>query len=280
MPTPPIRLGVVSFVNALPLIDGLEPLEDVDVRTSVPSVLIDLLMDDEVECAMCSSIDLARATEPVVVLPSGLLGCDGPTLTVRLFSNQPIQTLERVYCDTDSHTSVVLLRILLRDVYDIDPEIVPYDAREHVAENGVVTWPDAMLLIGDKVVTNATPAVRYPHQLDLGATWREQTGLPFVFATWLAKASMAPDRLEAACAILDRQRRMNAMRLDAIVGTYAEPRGWPADLAREYLTERIAYEVTPARQQGLATFLERAHAHGLIEQPAVPAWCERMAVAT
>jgi chorismate dehydratase len=263
--TAPIRLGVVSFVNTLPLIDGLEKLADVELRHSVPSLLLNDLLNGDVDVALCSSIDYQRSPEPLVIVPVGILGCDGPTLTVRLYSTKPLGQLKQVYCDTDSHTSVALMRILLRELHGIDPELVDYDAREHVARNRPVDWPEAILLIGDKVVTNSTPAIRYPHQMDLGAAWVELTGLPFVFALWMARESRDRDVLNAAAAVLDHQRRHNIERLDWIVHHRAKPRHWPGDLASEYLKQKIAYEFTPNRRAGLELFFAKAEKHGLIE---------------
>jgi chorismate dehydratase len=265
----PIRLGVVSFLNTLPLIEGLEDLRDVRLRPSVPSRLIDMLLADEVEVALCSSIDYQRSDDAVVAVPAGLLGCDGPTLTVRLYSMRPIEHLEHVHCDADSHTSVALLTILLRELHGIDPVLIDYDAREHVAENRPVAWPQAMLIIGDKVVTDSPPAVRYPHQLDLGAAWARHTGLPFVFALWLARDDPDPirrQRVHTAGAVLDRQRRYNALRLDWIVHHRAPARRWPRDLARHYLTENLAFEFTEPRRAGLELFHDKALEHGLIEK--------------
>ena len=96
-----IRIGVVSFVNTLPLIDGLERLRDVELRCTVPSHLLAMLLDEEVDVALCSSIDYQLSAEPLVVLPVGLLGCDGPTLTVRLYSSVPIDEIDEVCRDTD-----------------------------------------------------------------------------------------------------------------------------------------------------------------------------------
>lgn len=263
----PIRLGVVSFVNTLPLIDGLENLADIELRCTVPSLLLDQLLDDEADVALCSSIDYQRSTEPLIMLPAGLLGCDGATLTVRLYSTQPPENITRIYCDTDSHTSIVLLQILLKELYDLQPELIDYDAREHVAHNRPIDWPEAMLLIGDKVVTDSPPAIRYPHQLDLGAVWVQHTGLPFVFALWLAKRSADEAMLTAANAVLDRQRRHNELdRLDQIVQHHAVPRNWPEDLAADYLKQKLAFEVTDQRLAGLELFFEKALEHGLIPQ--------------
>ena len=199
-------------------------------------------------------------------MPAGLLGCDGATLTVRLYSTKPIHTITQVCCDTDSHTSIALLRIMLREMYEIDPKFIDYNAREHVAENRPLEWPDAMLLIGDKVVTDSPPAVRYPHQLDLGAAWASMTGLPFVFAIWMARAEADVSRLGTAADVLDRQRRANAMRLESIIHAHAPRCGWPRDLADTYLREHLCYEWTEARQRGLEMFFRKAHEHGLTEQ--------------
>ena len=265
-PPEPIRVGVVSFVNTLPLIDGLELLADLKLQHSVPSLLFDQLLADEVEVALCSSIDYQRTGEELIILPVGLLGCDGATLTVRLYCSVPIADITRVYCDTDSHTSIALMRILLKEIYDIQPQLIDYDAREHVADNKPIDWPEAMLLIGDKVVTDSPPAIRYPHQLDLGAAWAEHTGLPFAFAVWMAKASADPQRLTTLAQVLDHQRRHNIERLDHIVHHRARPRNWPGDLAARYLKHNLAYEWNDRRRAGLELFYEKALAHGLIEQ--------------
>ena len=260
-----VHLGVVSFVNTLPLIAGLDGCRDLDVRPSVPSLLLDRLLAGEADVALCSSIDYQRSPVPLVVLPVGRLGCDGPTLTVRLYSQRPIEEIDVVHCDTDSHTSVALLRILLRERHGISPRLVDYHAREHVAEARPLDWPGAMLLIGDKVVTDSPPAVRYPHQLDLGAAWHELTGLPFTFAVWVAREDVDPVRLDVAAAVLDRQRRKNRPLLDRLIHDRVVPRGWPADLAREYLGHRLRYEWDDAAAHGLRWFWRLAAEHGLIE---------------
>jgi len=259
------RLGAVSFLNTLPLIDGLANLREIDVRFSVPSLLNGMLRAGEVDLALCSSIDYQRGEDELAIVPCGLLGCEGPTLTVRLYSHVPIEDVSTVYCDTDSHTSVVLMQIILSEVYKLTPTIVDFDAREHVAENRTIDWPDTMLLIGDKVVTDSPPAVRYPYQLDLGKAWWDHTGLPFVFAIWMARQSVDPAIARRAAIVLDHQRRHNVERIESIVHNASGRTKWPQDLARDYLRDHLVFEVTPRRLEGLELFYRKAHEHGLID---------------
>lgn len=262
----PIRLGCVRYLNTLPLIEGLRTWKECTIQTAVPSRLIGMLMGGEVDVALASIIDASRG---VTLLPAGMIGCDGPTLTVRLFSARPIETLERVHADTDSHTSVALLRVLMHRTHHRTIELVPFDAPSITATD---QWPDAVLLIGDKVVTAAPPAERYPYQMDLGAAWKALTGLPFVYAAWMCRAGEenTPNVL-AAAAMLDRQRRRNHTRLDWIVQTHAADKQWPADLARQYVGSYLKYDVGEAEREAVDKFFAWAGELGIIP-PTTPTW--------
>lgn len=257
------RLGVVSYFNTLPLIDGLENLADVELVAAVPSRLIGLLLGGEVDAALCSIVDYQLSPEALRIIPAGLLGCDGSTMTVRLFARVPPARLTRIHCDVDSHTSVMLLRVLLHERWGIRPEIVGFDARHHrTAAGREAPWPEAMLLIGDKVVTDSTPAIRYPYQMDLGAEWKDLTGLPFVFAAWMTRAG---SDVRTIAAVLDRQRRHNRERVEHFLRLEAARHGWPIDLARAYLCEMLRFEWTDGMVRGVERFFAMAHALGLVE---------------
>lgn len=261
----PVRIGAVDYLNTLPLIDGLDKLANLDVIRDVPSHLIDRLLSDDVDLALCSIIDYQRSDVPLKIVPAGLLGSHGSTMTVRLFSRVPMERVSEIHCDTDSHTSVCLLRILLHRMHGIKPTLVDFDARNHGPGDvrGRRFWPEAMLLIGDKVVTDYTPAIRYPYQIDLGAEWRELTGLPFVFATWLAKAE---HDVAAIGAVLDRQLRHNLRdRIESILKDSGASRGWPPDLARVYLTEMLMFQWTDETRESVDRFFDDSFELGLID---------------
>ncbi len=268
----PTRIGCVSYLNTVPLIEGLDLCDSLALVRAAPAMLAGMLERGEVDIALASLIDAARSGVPLALLPVGMIGCDGPTMTVRLFSRVPFEDASRVHADTESHTSVVLCRLVLKRRFSADPSIVDFDAREGVeitrgrsSARTSATPPETLLLIGDKVVTCAPDRGRYPHELDLGEAWKELTGLPFVYAAWMCRAGEADDeRITLAAAILDRQRRRNRMRLDRIADVRGTEHRWPADLARRYLREHMRYDVGERERRAAQTFFDLASADGLV----------------
>ena len=186
---------MVKFLNTVPLIDGLEMMDGISLIPMVPSALIGCLEEDSVDLALASSIDYQISTTDLRILHTGLLSSDGHTLTVRLCSRIPIETVKEVHCDTDSHTSVALLQIVMKDLYDIDITVVPTEIRNLSVDKS--DWPEAVLMIGDKVVST-TNKIEFPFELDLGEAWKEQTGLPFVFAVWMGRVDLAKEIIDDA----------------------------------------------------------------------------------
>lgn len=246
----------MSFLNARPLVDRLEREESVTLEARVPSRLLAALEGGRTAVAMCPVIDFQRSAVDLVVVPAGGIGSDGETLTVRLFSRRPIASVDSIAVDEDSHTSVALLQVVLDGLYGRRPAIEPLSrAMARPAP------PEAQLLIGDKVVTAEPPSRLYPHQLDLGSAWKELTGLPFVFAVWMARADRELGRLPD---LLTRTRRRNAARIGEIVDQYHAAAGWPAALARRYLGELLRYEIGPRELEAIELFWARCHELGLI----------------
>jgi chorismate dehydratase len=249
------RLGVVSFLNARPLMDGLDADPLVSLQPAVPSALADLLRAGDVEAALIPVIDLAREGRDWTRISDAGIGCDGDTMTVRVFSRVPPEAVTVLHADTDSHTSVALARLIWKHRYHRDITILPLTAapsREAC---------ESVLLIGDKVVTR--PPAGFDREIDLGEVWREWQELPFVFAVWAARAEA--DTRELA-EILNRARDRGVARAAAIAERLGPEHGWPVDLAREYLGRRLKYTVTPDAQHGMRRFLDLAIAEGIVPE--------------
>lgn len=272
-----VRIAAVRYLNTVPLIEGLDKVPGVSLQTAVPSKIADMVASADADIGLASIIDAAANDTDLTLIPAGMIGCDGPTLTVRLYSQSPLDQIHTVHADTDSRTSVALCRVLLSRLHGIAPRIVGFDARERVAAGGQeANWPDAMLLIGDKVVTDSPPAVRYPYQMDLGSAWKELTGLPFVYAMWMCRSgdwehAERGKKLRTAAALLDRQARHNLTRIDWIVASRAARHRWPADLARSYLTGHLRFRVGDRERESVHVFLAHAADAGLCGRR-VPRW--------
>jgi len=249
-----LRISCVSFFNTVPLVFGLRDDPMLALRFGVPSSLLDDLLSDRADVALLPVIDYQR-TDGLRIIPSAGIGCDGPTLTVRLFSRSPIKETRILAADTDSHTSVALARVILQKRYGRTAEVVPlHAARDRDRET--------RLLIGDKVITHEPQG--FEHQLDLGHAWKELTGLPFVFAAWTARPAVELDDLPAK---LTRAREQGLVHVDELIAAEAPPRGWPLSIARRYLTEYLKFAIGPRELSAIRLFHQFAYEVGAIDHP-------------
>ena len=256
-----LRVGSVSFLNAKPLIYGLEHAPGIELRLEVPSRLLAGLQTNQLDVALLPVIDYQRMAG-LRVLTAGGIGCDGPTLTVRLFSRRPLDQTRLLACDTDSHTSVALARVILAERYGLHPEFCDLPAHETPPPEA------ARLLIGDKVICSEPTDLSF--QLDLGQAWKELTGLPFVFAIWTVRPAAELPDLGDLPARLTQAREAGCAKIDEILVRHAQPRGWPADIARRYLCEFLKFQIGPPQIEAIRRFHDLAARHGAIEGPVRP----------
>ena len=282
MPTPsttPTKIAAVQFLNTISLIEGLEKWTGCELIKAVPSRIGHMITTGQADIGLASIVDAANPKNNLTLIPAGMIGCEGPTLTVRLFSAVPPAQITTVHADTDSHTSVMLADVILRELYNVTANFKPFDAREKAStppteptQSPDETWPETILLIGDKVVVDSPPAVRYPHQIDLGQAWHELTNLPFVYATWMCRADDADSlKIAEAAAMLERVRLRNDQRLDWLVTTQAKAHRWPADLARTYIGELLKFNPDDRAKQAVDLFFQKLTHHNIL-QATKPNW--------
>lgn len=272
---PPVKrftLGCVSYLNSKPLIDPLVGRADVAVTFAVPSGLLPLVEapleegGNGVEAVLLPVVDYHASRRELVILPAGCIGCDGPTLTVRIYSQVPPAEIKTLYGDADSHTSIILAQLILRQRYGNHPRMAVWPApiASSPTPHLSAAIPQSFLLIGDKVVNAAPPAGDYPYQLDLGEEWKKLTGLPFVFAVWMARADLSLARQRAIYALLAAARVRGAAMTESLLDKYVAERCWPRDLAHRYFTEYLKYAWHERMAAGLARFYQLAATEGLL----------------
>ncbi len=255
-----ITIGAVGYLNALPLVHGLDQRPGIRLVRKVPAALLADLEAARLDIALCPVIDAQTSSQNLMVIPSGAIGSRSKTLTVRIFSKKPLDRVEKLYVDGDSHTSVALAQVIFHHRFAHLLEISPL--KDPAALNGP-THLEAALLIGDKVVTAEPDPFLFPHQLDLGEAWRDLVGLPFVFATWLAPSAADLGDLPL---ILDETRRNNCARVETLVGPWASEHHWPQETALTYLRDILDYEIGPQQLAAIRLFWNECADLGLIDE--------------
>jgi len=246
-------LGAVSFLNTLPLIEGIDRRSDARLRRAVPAELPAMLQRGEVDAALIPVIDLARNGHTWQRISDACIASDGETLTVRVFSRVPPEKITTLFVDTDSHTSIVLAQLIWEQWYRRTIEVAP------LQQNTTPEQCESVLLIGDKVIT--APTQNFEFQIDLGAAWKEWTGLPFVFAVWAAPAGRNSDRLAV---ILNNARDCGVAAAERIAREEAPHIGWPEEIAVQYLTQHIKYTLTTETLKGMNRFIALATQAGFV----------------
>lgn len=244
------RLGVVSYLNSRPLYDALSQNETVQLLPDVPSKLIDGLSADRMDAALIPIVDYFRNRDTLQPLSDACIACDGETMTVRVFSRIPSEGITTLHADLDSHTSVILVQLIWRELYGRELTLLPWSIDDAQQFDDV----DAVLLIGDKVVSSDPTGFGF--EVDLGAAWKHLTGLPFVFAAWYGRRDL--QHAAAIAAQLSAARDEGVARAEALADQYAALHGWPVELARKYLCRTLKYTLTPAACAGMDRFIKMA----------------------
>ena len=246
-PTPEslLRVGAVPYLNARPLVSGLADDPRVEYLEDHPSRLAARLHEGMLDCALASSIETLR--DDVRFVPGIGIASRGPVWSVRLVGREDPRHANTVALDGASLTAATLTRILFEQFWEQDVHFVRTDP----APDPATTGADATLIIGDPALPYALDDDRSMQSLDLGEAWTEATGLPFVWALWLARSESDLGRAEP---ILKKAR-------DEGVDRDADHIRWGADrlpIAKEgirrYLTEIMVYDLGEAELEGLEAF--------------------------
>ena len=252
-----LRLGAVDYLNARPLVAGLDNDPQVDLRFDLPSICARLLADGDIDLGLVPTITYLQRPGDRVVPGIGIVS-DGPVDSVAIFTRRPIRAITSLALDTSSRTSVALTRILCARVFGVTPSFIPHgpDLRSMLAAG------DAALLIGDPALFADYRSLAC-EKIDLGQAWTAWTGCPFVWAFWSGPATAADAGVVRR---LQRARDEGVANSDAIAGAYCQNDPARQSIAQRYLRERVNYDLSNRALDGLKTFYREAAALRLVER--------------
>lgn len=272
-----MRVGRIPYINCYPVYGGVDrgvvPL-DATLVDGVPTALNRMMAEGTLDVSVVSAVEYARDWERYLLLPELAISSDGPVRSVMLFSTQPAEALqgERVLVSRSSMTSVHLLELLFEHVWRARPEFVPGDAEADAIAAGAADQDvAARLVIGDAALmlqSEEHPVAKghgqsYPFVYDLGAEWKRWTGLPFVFAVWVAQRSTpAADALKVHAALL-ASRDWGLAHLDELAAQAARATGVSLAECRRYF-DGLDWRLTLPDLEGLTEFVRRLELAGRV----------------
>ncbi len=262
-----MRLGRIAYINCAPVygaIDrGIVPAS-AELVTGTPAELNDLLVAGELDVSVISAVEYARHGKDLVLLPDLAVSCDGPVRSVALFSRRTVGRLDgrTVLLSASSRTSVALLELLCRDVWQIKPKFAEARAEAQDLDALAALPHEAVLVIGDAALALAAHGT-YPHRYDLGEEWKGWTGLPFVFAVWAARRGADPAAVRRTHEALIASRAWGLAHLDDLAAEASRATGVARAACREYLGG-LDYGFTYKHLAGLTDFFRRLAAEGLV----------------
>ena len=242
-----MRVGVVSFVNAIPLSHGLEAaMPGAELVRLTPARIADQLEAGVLDLGLVPVASLALHPEWQVL--SGLgIASEGPVRSVLLVSHVPPERITRLVLDPASRTSNLLARLWLKHCAGANPEVTPGPPSLHDR----LACGEATVAIGDEALYWRQDGI---WSLDLGGAWTEWTGLPFVFAVWAGSRRID---VETASAFEHCYAR-NVSRLDLLARDAAQGDRVRQELIESYWRHSIRYRLGSRENQGLLSYLTLA----------------------
>jgi chorismate dehydratase len=234
-----VRVSVVSYLNSKPFAYGIENsaiYNDLNVSYDHPAHCAQKLISGNADIGLVP-VAVIPEIPNAEIISEYCIAADGKVDSVLLLSNVPVEDIKRVILDEQSRTSVMLARVLAAELWNIQPEWIK-------ETNGFQTDKNtAAVVIGDRALEIKN---QFRYIYDLAAEWKKLTGLPFVFACWVANKHFNAEFISAFNAAL----RSGVENIDPLKDVYAlDPD------AMNYLKEVIVYRLDDGKRKAIELFL-------------------------
>ena len=261
------RIGHINFLNVLPLNYFYSTIgaKFFSLTMGVPAFVNAQMKSGLLDVSLMSSIEFARQSRNLVMLPKICIRAEGDVTSIILLSRKPIDELdgERVAITSKSATAHCLLKIILAESYNLKPN--------YVVENLSVEKPipddsTAALFIGDEALYLHLHRRADFLYYDLGNEWQKLTGKQMVYAVWAARKDFDSDLLKDTCAKIYDGLQFGLQNKSAAINSVAGIKPFTYDELDKYLGGVIKWDLTAAGIDALKTFYELAHKNKLLDE--------------
>lgn len=243
-----IRVASVSYLNAKPMLYGIRRhpiIQDIELVEDYPAKIAQMLIDDQVDVGLIP-VAATLKLEKWNIVGDYCIGCEGAVASVCIFSEVPMAQIETILLDYQSRTSVNLARILLKEYWHKNVRLVDASGDDYRDQ---IKGTTAGVVIGDRALQQRLHST---YIYDLGEAWKEHTGLPFVFAAWIANKNLPED----FAARFNEANALGFLHLDEVLAENP----YPIFNLRDYYTRCISYKLTAEKRKGMTLFLQKLKA--------------------
>ncbi len=249
-----LRITAVSYLNTLPFVYGIRNsglLENYDLQLDIPSECARKFIKKETDIALVpvaalKKINLsAGGQDSYKLLNEYCIGSNGKVRSVLLLSQVPLNTIRNIHLDYHSLTSVNLAKVLSKHFWKINPGWI--NLNEHTEIN--MTSMESVVAIGDKTFLLEK---EFKYVYDLAAEWKKFSGLPFVFACWVADKNLPEERIKNFTDALE----WGVLNKKKAVENLFDAKKFPSVNIEEYLEKNIDFIFNTKKHQALKLFLE------------------------
>jgi len=241
------KVSAVSYLNTIPFIHGIKSsnISDfIDLQLDYPSVCAQKLINNEVDIALVPVVVL-KDNPQFNIISDYCIGSNGKVDTVCLYSDVPLREIESIYLDYQSRTSIELLKVLCKEYWNISPE---FSNLPEGFENKIER-ETAALIIGDRAFSANG---RYKFVYDLSESWKEMTGLSFVFACWISNKNIE----ENFTSEFNKSLKMGVVNIEEAIKKESD--NYPhCKNPKEYLNNKISYLLDENKRKGMQLFLDK-----------------------
>lgn len=232
-----IKISAVAYTNTKAFIYGIEHsavLEKIDLSLDIPTDCAAKVIDGTVDIGLIPVAAIPNVPNANII-SDYCIGSIGAVNSVFIFSNVPAEQIKTLRLDSHSRTSNNLAKVLLK--FHFKQEVT------YTTDPDAVT--DAIVLIGDRTFGKKDS---YAFAYDMGEEWMKFTGLPFVYAAWVANKEIPEAFVTEFNAALKKGLAERAELLKTL------PVNPLFDL-EDYLMHKLDFELTDKKREALSLFL-------------------------
>lgn len=244
-----IKVSCVSYLNSKPFIYGFEFFKEIEkymqLELDIPSICANKLLNNQVDVGLVP-VAILNKMKDYQIISNYCIGTLGNVKSVNLYSNVPLEQIEKIQLDFHSQSSITLTKVLCSHFWKKNVEFI--NASENYIDE--IMGTTAGVVIGDRTFFIEN---KFSYVYDLPLEWKKYTGLPFVFACWVANKKIENNEF---LFWFTKALEKGVNERDSVAQKLMQLNEYKGIDVKKYFTENIDYFFDADKKNSLELFLK------------------------